>query len=175
MHRPVLLGGGHVPASRPVRWRRFAQYRESGFAVLSEPRLSRLPVAVASVRSDTRHETTRRRVAQSMTRTFWLSFVDETRPEGDRFLGVCVVDVTDEDAARAKEFQARRFPGALPGAEWLGAAIRKSHAIGCNPGGNAAGLDITNTTLPIPIKNKLLSFEELEAFATRGDIDAERG
>lgn len=82
-----------------------------------------------------------------MTRTFWLSFVDETRPEGDRFLGVCIVDVTDEDAARAKEFQARRFPG-----------------------GNAAGLDITNTTLPIPIKNKLLSFEELEAFATRGDI-----
>jgi hypothetical protein len=109
-----------------------------------------------------------------MTRTFWLSFVDDARPKGERFLGVCIVDVNDEDAAVAKAFAARRFPNALPGAEWLGAALRKSHVLRCNPGGIVGGVDITDATPPAPlVKNKLLSYAELEALGFQVKRDAQ--
>jgi hypothetical protein len=111
-----------------------------------------------------------------VTRTFWLSFVDDTRPKGERFLGVCIIDVDDEDAADVKEFQTRRFPNAVPGSEWLGAAIRKSHQMCCNPGGVVGAVDITNAAPPAPlVKNRLLSHAQLEALglepATQAELD----
>ncbi len=78
-----------------------------------------------------------------MTKTFWLSFCDPDRPAGDRFLGVCVVDVTEADAARSKAIIAARFPNALPGAEWIAAATSVARHAGCNPGGEVAGYDVT--------------------------------
>lgn len=36
-----------------------------------------------------------------MTRTYWLSFVDEERSAGDKHLGSLVVDVTEADAVEA--------------------------------------------------------------------------
>ena len=67
---------------------------------------------------------------------FWLSFVDDAKPEGQRFLGVCIVDVTAEDAAEAQAIIADRFPHHAEGAEWIAAATRKAWAMGCNPGGD---------------------------------------
>jgi len=104
-----------------------------------------------------------------MTRTFWLSF----HGDADQFLGACVVDVTDEDAAQAKAFATQRFPGARPGSEWLGAAIRKAHVLSCNPGGDVAGLEITHETSEIIMmrapRNRLLSVAEIEALDAVAD------
>lgn len=78
-----------------------------------------------------------------MIRTFWLSFCDNHRPPGQRFLGVCVVDVTDEMAAEALEKIRREFPRAQAGAEWIAAATAQAWFMCCNPGGEVASLDIT--------------------------------
>lgn len=75
-------------------------------------------------------------------KTFWLSFCDAERPEGERFLGACIVDVTDEEAADALIEIALRFPFAQPDAEWIAAATRKAHILGCNPGGQVASMEI---------------------------------
>jgi hypothetical protein len=101
-----------------------------------------------------------------MTRTFWLSFVDPARPDGERFLGVCVVDVSRRDAACSRMIVRRNFPHARPGAEWIAAATSIARRHGCNPGGEVLGFDITSIptrqTASIP-RNKLLSRDELEA------------
>jgi hypothetical protein len=81
-------------------------------------------------------------------RRFWLSFVDGTKPEGQRFLGVCIVEVTDEDAADAKAIIDDQFPQHAEGAEWIAAATRKAWLTGCNPGGEIATSDITEATPP---------------------------
>jgi hypothetical protein len=78
-----------------------------------------------------------------MTRTFWLSFVDPDKPEGQRLLGVAIVDVNDEEAAHAKLDVAARFPNAQPDAEWIAAATSRAWAVGCNPGGEIGFMDIT--------------------------------
>jgi hypothetical protein len=78
----------------------------------------------------------------SETKTFWLSFTDPDRPKGDQFLGVAVVDVTDADVARAAATVAKRYPNAQRGAEWIAAAIKKAHAMGCNPGGQVATMEM---------------------------------
>jgi hypothetical protein len=44
---------------------------------------------------------------------WWLSFADESRPRGQRFLGVAIVEAEDELTA-----------------------VRKTHALGINPGGS---------------------------------------
>jgi hypothetical protein len=76
----------------------------------------------------------------SETRTYWLSFVQHDRPEGDRFVGACVIDVTAEEAEDAWTDVALHFPNALPDAEWMAAATRKAKHLGCNPGGKVAGI-----------------------------------
>lgn len=99
-----------------------------------------------------------------MTRTFWLSFVDPARPDGECFLGVAVVDVTEEDAARARLILAKRFPHALPDAEWIAAATSKAHREGCNPGGEVAGFDLTaqdRQKLAALPRNRLLSSQDV--------------
>lgn len=45
-----------------------------------------------------------------MNRIFWLSFCDTDRPKGQQFLGVSVVDVTEEQIAEAATEVAKRFP-----------------------------------------------------------------
>lgn len=56
---------------------------------------------------------------------WWLSFVDPDRPEGDRFLGACIVEGTD-----------------------LGAAVQTAWMLGCNPGGEVAGIGIVEGRVP---------------------------
>jgi hypothetical protein len=101
-----------------------------------------------------------------MTRRFWLSFVDPARPEGEQFLGVCIVEVTEAEAADAKAIIDRQFPQHAEGAEWIAAATRKAWAMGCNPGGEVATADITDATPPegvtLPL-DRMLQRAELQA------------
>jgi hypothetical protein len=93
-----------------------------------------------------------------------LSFVDGAKPEGQRFLGVCIVDVTDEDAADAQAILDDRFPQHAEGAAWIAAATRKAWLMGCNPGGEVAAIDITEAPPPkgveLPV-HRLLQRPEL--------------
>ena len=99
-----------------------------------------------------------------MTRSYWLSFCDNDRPEGERFLGVAIVDVTDADAAAAKAIIDQRFPHHAPDAEWIAAASRKAWQEGCNPGGEMATMEITDLPVPEGVecpRNRLLTRDEL--------------
>lgn len=98
-----------------------------------------------------------------MIKTFWLSFCDEDRPKGQQFLGVCVVDVTDEMVELEKIDLDLRFPRHAPGAEWIAAATRKAWAEGCNPGGQVASVECPQDhpdILRYP-RNRLLSKYDL--------------
>jgi hypothetical protein len=122
--------------------------REREIETLIETRISLEPHAVDDVR------------------TFWLSFCDGDRPAGDQFLGVCIVDVTGDDANDAQLDVLLRFPLAQEGAEWLAAASRKCHRLGINPGGEMASFEITGLTPPdgvTVVKDRLLSKAELRA------------
>jgi hypothetical protein len=77
-----------------------------------------------------------------MKKVFWLSFCDADLPKGQQFVGACIVEVTQEEADEAKLVIAERFPQALDGAEWIGAATRKAHRLGCNPGGEVASVEL---------------------------------
>lgn len=66
------------------------------------------------------------------TRTYWLSFSDGRRPEGDQFLGVVVVDVDSEVLADTPPLPAHIID---PEARWLAAAIRETWRAKVNPGG----------------------------------------
>jgi hypothetical protein len=102
-----------------------------------------------------------------MTRTFWLSFADPARPAGEQFLGVCIVQVTDADRIVAHELVTARFSHAAADADWIAAATRKAHALGCNPGGQVMSVDITADWPPpadydVPL-DTLLSYDDLVA------------
>lgn len=75
-------------------------------------------------------------------KVFWLSFCDGKRPKGQQFLGACVVEVTGDEAEAALIEVLLRFPLAQPGSEWIAAASRKAHQLGCNPGGEMASMEI---------------------------------
>jgi len=99
-----------------------------------------------------------------MTRTFWLSFCDSDRPVKQQFLGACLVDVDENDAAAALAVIRRRFPRAKDGAEWIGAASRKAHAMKCNPGGEMLSIDVTgHPNLAKFPRHRLLSRADIEA------------
>lgn len=76
-------------------------------------------------------------------RRYWLSFTDPDRPVGAQFLGVCLVDVSEAEAAAIVDELAARFPQHEPGAEWVAAAIRKAWRVGCHPGGEVAAVDVS--------------------------------
>lgn len=57
---------------------------------------------------------------------WWLSFADADRPKGEQFLGVAIVPAHD-----------------------LIGAIKVSHALGCNPGGQVLGQPL-DPPRPIP-------------------------
>lgn len=70
---------------------------------------------------------------------WWLSFCDTTRPKGEQFLGVAIVQ-----------------------AGGIVSAVGEAHRLGCNPGGEVQGW-------PMPLvpaeewRERLLSREEVEA------------
>lgn len=75
---------------------------------------------------------------------YWLSFVDPDGPEGDRFLGVSIVEAEN-------------------GQEAVAAAWR----LGCNPGGEVAMLPYAadGFQLPAPhLLNRLLTSDELKEY-----------
>jgi len=75
-------------------------------------------------------------------KVFWLSFCDGARHKGQQFLGACIVEVTAAEADEAAIDVMLMFPLAQPGAEWIAAASRKAHRLGCNPGGEMASMEI---------------------------------
>ena len=96
--------------------------------------------------------------ALTTTRTYWLSFSDEH----DGFRGVVIVDVTQAEADTMKAWIDVHWPQHAPGAEWVGAATRRAHELGCNPGGEVLSVDITHVPPPVPVaKNRLLSKDDL--------------
>ena len=108
-------------------------------------------------------------------RTFWLSFCDEDKPEGQCFLGVAVVDVTPEEADAIQTKLDAMFPHRQEGSEWMAAATQKARALGCNPGGQVAFWEITGSEEAAKYpRHQLLSRAELEAIApimTVGELD----
>ena len=68
---------------------------------------------------------------------FWLSFCDNSRPHGQRFLGACAVQGVDVQHA-----------------------IVSSWAHGCNPGGEILTCEIENIP-PVGFLNRLLDHEQI--------------
>lgn len=74
--------------------------------------------------------------------------------------GVCIVDVSEEAANRAKIWLDAEHPHHMPGAEWVKAAILKAYAEKCNPGGEVASHELpTDFVAP---RNRLMQREELK-------------
>ncbi len=96
-------------------------------------------------------------------RTVWLSFCDPDRPKGQRFLGVAIVDVTDEEVEGSILYLHLHYPKAQPGAEVIHAAMRKAHETGCNPGGEVNSWELSEGSpeLSAP-RNRLMQQAELE-------------
>lgn len=86
-------------------------------------------------------------------RTYWLSFADHTG-----FLGVCLVDVDEEDAEAERDRLRVQFPHHAEGAEWIAAAITMAHVMGCNPGGEVQSMQIDSGVLGP--RNRLLTREQ---------------
>lgn len=101
-----------------------------------------------------------------MTRTYWMSFVDGDRPEGQRSLGVCLVDVTTEEADALLPDLDAQYPQHGPEAHWIAAAARKAWIFACNPGGQVAFCDITNAPA-----HALAAYERGRLY-TRKEVDA---
>lgn len=108
-------------------------------------------------------------------KVFWLSFTDATRPKGQQFLGACLLDVTAAEAEDAAIDVLLRFPFAQPGAEWIGAVVKKAHRLGCNPGGEVASVEV-------PPDHPMLAHYQFGVLMDRatveridGDIDATAG
>lgn len=90
---------------------------------------------------------------------YWLSFSDERG-----FLGVAVVYVSERDAEEA----ATRLPAtAKPEARWAVAAAGIAHRLGCNPGGEVVGFQLTQegaSLIPACAIGTLLQKEQLKAY-----------
>jgi hypothetical protein len=80
-----------------------------------------------------------------MTELFWLSFCDEDKPEGQKFLGACMVVAPDTVAA-----------------------VKLAHEKKINPGGQVMAVSIPVTDAELahaePFLNRLLTAEEAIAF-----------
>jgi len=99
-----------------------------------------------------------------VTKTFWLSFVDPDGVPGQRHRGACVVDVSDEDVAAL--LAEKPLPKtAVPGAEWIAAAIRVAWFYECNPGGEVGVIEVDpDHAAP---RNRLLVGDELAKWGER--------
>lgn len=74
-------------------------------------------------------------------RWWWMSFVDPDRPEGERFVGACIV----------------RAPGPVT-------AVIEAHAQKCNPGGQVRSLPFPPHVDASEWANTLLSCEDVDRF-----------
>jgi len=83
---------------------------------------------------------------------WWLSFVDPGRPEGDRFLGVVVIQGTD-----------------------FRDAVEAAWNLGVNPGGECKGMeipwDILEKTAPEKYRNRLVKAPEIFEIGERRQRD----
>jgi hypothetical protein len=71
---------------------------------------------------------------------WWLSFVDAGKPDGQRFLGVAIVE-----------------------GHGVASAATRAHELGVNPGGEVRGLELTGDGIPpLDMRNRLLAKAELE-------------
>lgn len=111
----------------------------------------------------------------SSPRVYWLSFSDSDRPDGQRNLGVCLVEVTPLDVVAFRPGLYLRFPSLLSlgpedleEAEWVGAAVDRAHRAHCNPGGDVSARRLDHLpTWPIvrgyyPLRT-LLQRDQVEA------------
>lgn len=92
-------------------------------------------------------------------KTYWLSFADE---ETGCNLGICVVEVTAEQAEEAAAIL--RAPVELAdGRDWVGGAIGQSLLMECNPGGAVQALEADPASLPPDLpRNRLIQEAELK-------------
>lgn len=75
---------------------------------------------------------------------WWLSFADQTRPKGNQFLGVVIIEAITLDQA-----------------------ITQSHLRGLNPGGEILSFQIPYDRIPDEqFRNRLLSREEATMLAS---------
>lgn len=107
-----------------------------------------------------------------MTRTFWLSFCDTKKPTGEQFLGVSVVDVTQEMADEALLILILHFPLAGPGSAWPAAAVRQTKVLGCYPGGEVCIEQIGSELASRLPRGQLLQKSELESLAQVSEIES---
>jgi hypothetical protein len=94
-------------------------------------------------------------------KTIWMSFIDEDRPKGVRFLGVNVVDITPEE----EEYQLLLHPemhDKVKGPAICAAAAKAWH-LGINPGGEVMAMEMRPGVMPEDMKNRLLTQADLEA------------
>ena len=91
--------------------------------------------------------------APSITPWWWLSFVDDRRPKGQKSLGISIVQgSTLEDA------------------------VRVAHRLGCNPGGEVAGKVLPAHLLPfMEHRNRLHPPEDARDLANLIDMMATLG
>jgi hypothetical protein len=86
---------------------------------------------------------------------FWLSFVDDTRPKGEQFLGGCAVE-----------------------ADSVEQAIRRAWALGINPGGEVAAVQVPKhleKNLTRYGLDRLLTKAELNAMGDFSQYDIDKG
>ena len=69
---------------------------------------------------------------------WWLSFADPDQPKGSQFLGVAIVDAVCFEEA-----------------------VVWSHMLGCNPGGEVQGVDISEEQVPKDFLHRILEMDAL--------------
>lgn len=97
-----------------------------------------------------------------MTKTFWISFCDS---DTGKNIGVCVVEVTGEQAEEAIAIHKQVNPqGEHPTDEWMIAAIGQTLLMECNPGGEVAMQEVPDpSVLPPDLpRNRLIQEDELK-------------
>ncbi len=102
---------------------------------------------------------------------WWLSFADDTRPEGDHFLGVAIVLAPAVDRLSTDRYCLLRAMAGHPApftatADAKGIshtlAVVRAHDLGINPGGSVAGFVLSDDELPAPeLRERLLSKDDL--------------
>jgi hypothetical protein len=96
-------------------------------------------------------------------KTYWMAFAEATTGKN---LGVCVVEVTAEQAAEAVALVKRINPKGKceHGEEWTVAAVGQSLRLKCNPGGGMQLTEVLDpSVLPVGLpRNTLILPEELQ-------------
>lgn len=110
---------------------------------------------------------------RAMTQTWWLSFCDDDKPEGERFLGVAIVDVDEIDVALAEPMTtALRAAHGLPPLtdprdKWMSGAVGKTYLLKINPGGAVLAHRLDDIVPPDELatcpRDRLLQRLELDA------------